>query len=472
MRTQGEHPTLLEGAERIGARLCRDAVRSGGRCAWVTPSMERVDDRWQVVHRVTGPDLYGGTAGIALFLAHLHTRTGDPVFGRTAAGAMSQALARLPGLHPSSAGSVYSGALGVMLVLFEMWRLTGEGRWLDALSPLAEVQAEAAPRPGAIDVIMGSAGAIPVLLALSASLEDPRLTDLALRHGGLLLQTARRSASGWCWDTLDDPATPPLTGFAHGASGIAWALLELHHATGDSGWLHAAGEAVRFERGLFDPVQGNWPDLRDHRDMGVTPGNPVFGMAWCHGAPGIGLARLRGIELARSARRTRPPGAAEDVPDASAAPWCAEAEVAIRTTRTALAAALQSPPDALPDLSLCHGVAGWTELLVLAEATGWTGPGDLRTDAPSTPSAGTEARHAWERLLLVHHDAGRPWPCGVRGGGEVPGLMLGTAGIGLHLLRLAVLDPPPPATMLGPGTMNLERARTPAPASRMAVGST
>jgi len=472
MMSRGEHPTLLDGAARIGGRLCRDAVRSEGRCAWVTPSMERVDDRWQVVHRVTGPDLYGGTAGIALFLAHLHARTGEPVFARTAEGAMSQALARLPGLHPSTAGSVYSGALGVMLVLFEMWRLTGEGRWLDALSPLAEAQAEAAPRPGAIDVIMGSAGAIPALLALSASLEDPRLTDLALRHGDLLLQTARRSASGWCWDTLNDPATPPLTGFAHGASGIAWALLELHHATGDGGWLHAAGEAVRFERGLFDPVQGNWPDLRDHRDMGVAPGNRVFGMAWCHGAPGIGLSRLRGMELARLARGTRPPGARGEGPHAPAAPWSAEADVAIRTTRTALAGVLESSPDALPDLSLCHGVAGWTELLLLAEATGPTGQGSRGTDAPSTPSAGIEARHAWERLLLVHHDSGRPWPCGVRGGGEVPGLMLGTAGIGLHLLRMADPDPPPPATMLGPGTMKLGRNGAPAPASRLAIAGT
>jgi hypothetical protein len=30
-----------------------------------------------------------------------------------------------------------------------------------------------------------------------------------------------------------------------------------------------------------------------------------------------------------------------------------------------------------------------------------------------------------------------PWPCGIPGAGEAPGLMLGTAGIGYFYLRLA-----------------------------------
>jgi hypothetical protein len=75
--TRTGKPLLLHAAAGIGARLCRDAFWAGGRCTWLGPSMEHVDGSWQVAERAFGPDLYAGTSGIALFLAHLHARTGE-----------------------------------------------------------------------------------------------------------------------------------------------------------------------------------------------------------------------------------------------------------------------------------------------------------------------------------------------------------------------------------------------------------
>jgi lantibiotic modifying enzyme len=46
-----------------------------------------------------------------------------------------------------------------------------------------------------------------------------------------------------------------------------------------------ARSALAYERSLFSAVEGNWPDLRP--DAAGT-----CSVAWCHGAPGIGLSRV------------------------------------------------------------------------------------------------------------------------------------------------------------------------------------
>jgi lantibiotic modifying enzyme len=79
-----------------------------------------------------------------------------------------------------------------------------------------------------------------------------------------------------------------LTGFSHGAAGIAYALLRLNAVSGDAGYRKAAIEAIAYEDGLFDARVDNWPDLRQSLQ-------PAYATNWCHGAPGIGLARLGGL---------------------------------------------------------------------------------------------------------------------------------------------------------------------------------
>ena len=90
-------------------------------------------------------------------------------------------------------------------------------------------------------LIAGSAGAIPALLYFGQ-------TEMAVRHGGLLLGEPSQVAAG-------------QTGFAHGAAGIAWALVELWHATGEQRFRAAAWRLLDFERACFDPVRANWRDF-------------------------------------------------------------------------------------------------------------------------------------------------------------------------------------------------------------------
>ena len=100
---------------------------------------------------------------------------------------------------------------------------------------------------------------------------------------------------GIAWDSRT-PTLRPLTGFAHGNAGIAWALGELADLTGEVRFRTAERSAVAYERSLFSAEAKNWPDLRE-RDAGLQglegdPDQASFMAAWCHGAPGIGLARI------------------------------------------------------------------------------------------------------------------------------------------------------------------------------------
>src|SRR5215475_3372038 len=86
---------LVTAAAALGTSLCASAYWHDGRCNWVGRSArEAPDPSLPLTPTVTalGPELYGGTAGIALFLAHLFERTGGDDVLQTSLGAIRRAL--------------------------------------------------------------------------------------------------------------------------------------------------------------------------------------------------------------------------------------------------------------------------------------------------------------------------------------------------------------------------------------------
>ena len=61
-------PSWLEVADRLASRLCRDALWDGKRCTWLTAQFGPAGPAGPPLWRAAGPDLYAGSAGIALFL--------------------------------------------------------------------------------------------------------------------------------------------------------------------------------------------------------------------------------------------------------------------------------------------------------------------------------------------------------------------------------------------------------------------
>jgi len=276
------NPDFLDTADRIGARICRDAIWSGDRCNWIAGYVEGPST---IVHQALSPAVYSGTAGIALALLKLFEATGEPVFRMTGEGALRQALSREDHLRSGSHFGFFDGLSGIAYVAAQH----------DSYLPAALRLATQLPADDSrIDIINGSAGAIGALLFLHRKSGDACLLQLARDHGENLLRRANRTDAGWSWKTSASDSAD-LTGFAHGASGIAWALLELFHDTGDREFRDAALEAFRYERAHFNAEEQNWPDFRYPPVKGQSRQSGA--VMWCHGAPGIGLARLRAWQM-------------------------------------------------------------------------------------------------------------------------------------------------------------------------------
>lgn len=396
---------FLEMAYTIGVKLCRDAVWAGNRCNWVGPSMEYMDGGWKTAHRAYGTDLYSGTSGIGYFLSHLYSQTNDTIVKKTALGCFEQAVANMDQTQPGARIGFYTGWSGMVKTLQDCSPLLGTEAFERQTRLMLDSLHQCDLNESGIDILAGMAGAIPVLIDRQEGREDACMAS-ATKIADHLIRIADKTEKGWSWNTLNPGSTDPsgnLTGFSHGTAGIAWALVELYNVTKEKKYHEAAQEAFAYERAWFSSQYGNWPDLRNNQGNGKADAAVYGSVAWCHGAPGIGLSRIRAYDLLTDETCKK------------------EAEVAVDTTYSMIDQALKSGQ---ANFSLCHGIAGNAELLLLAGNS--LEKRELIDFGQHTGRAGMNA----------YKDGSLRWPCGIVGAGEVPGLMLGTAGIGFFYLRL------------------------------------
>lgn len=392
---------FLSVAATIGNALCREALWWGGRCTWLGDDMLG-DDDVTIVHRTVGGSIYSGTAGIALFLARLAALTGDRVHAETAKAAIAQALEESVTADELRLKGLFCGRVGVAYASVVVGECLRDAELQDAgLRLLRTVAREQATDWSDTDVMYGRAGAIVAALRVSRRFSEQELLAWACELGRQLLQSAKKEEIGWSWpETPDDLG---LNGFSHGAAGIAWALGELAHASGDRLFLHAAREATRYEQHWLNPNVMNWQDL--FREYVTDPSRPPeYSLSWCHGAPGIALSRLRLWELFGEPAHEQ------------------EARVALLTTTGDLQTAIS---DETRNFSLCHGIAGNAEALICAAKT-FEDEAILQT-----------ARDVGLMGIENYAESEEGWPCGVNNSDAwSPSLMLGWAGIGYYYLRL------------------------------------
>jgi lantibiotic modifying enzyme len=390
-----------EAAERIGARLVREAVWHDGRCNWVGAVLPEAGERRGTVAAL-GPELYAGSSGIGVFLACLHARTGATGARRTALGALRQALSRIEADPMMLGRGLFDGQVGIALAAAWAGTVLDEDELLERAAKLTR-QSACIPGLSGFDLLSGSAGEALGLLGLRHLLGEEQLLESAADAGEALMRAADRHQLYWSWPQPERSGRPHLTGLSHGAAGAGYALLELSAATGRAQYARAAELAFAYEQQHYDQRAQNWRDLRGWAGRARATFPPTFSTSWCHGAPGITLSRLRGYALL-------------DDPA-----YRDQAMAGLATTRRAVADGLAGASN----YSLCHGLAGNSEILLEGVCQLGTQGTDDQALVLETTDAGL-ARHAVRR---------RAWPCGTPAD-ETPGLFLGLAGIGLFYLRL------------------------------------
>ncbi|NMG05527.1 type 2 lanthipeptide synthetase LanM family protein [Brasilonema sp. UFV-L1] len=283
---------MVQQAMAIATKLQKWAIRnSDGSASWITLGYSAQTQQCQF--QPMGYDLYNGCTGVALFLAALEKVVG--------AGFRDLSLAALLPLrkllHDSQSNQELAkkigigGATGLGSIIYALVRISQflhEPNLLqDAKQAASLLTPEVISLDKDLDVMAGSAGAILGLLALVETTKVDAFLELAIAFGDHLLNNRVKSETGYqTWQTLDGKL---LTGFSHGAAGIAYALLRVYQTTDEVKFKEAASDAIAYESSVFSTATGNWPDLR--------PSEPSFMTNWCHGATGIGLARLGSLAI-------------------------------------------------------------------------------------------------------------------------------------------------------------------------------
>jgi lantibiotic modifying enzyme len=405
---------------------------------------DRRDERDLCAHA-----LYGGTSGTALFYAALYAARGDAMWADAARGLMDGTRRwldaiddkdgrRMPHSAPHALGG--GGGLGIGITggigSFVYTQMLLAGLLRDpAQLELAWQAARAIGRARIIadarfDVTDGAAGAAIALVALSR--EDPSrahahaLDDRLAACGDHLVATQVPRAVGGAWPARHGGFH---IGFAHGAAGIGWALALVYSRLGDDRYRQAALRAFAFVQSQFASAQTNWPVLE--LDGPAAPLVPTWMHAWCHGAPGIALAKA----LTR-----------RDAPDLAQA-------IVLTDTHGGASTATAAPTD-----HLCCGAAGQAELqltlgqlaatdgqAVAAAVSDSNSAAGLRSNAVAGLESGAAVDASVKARTMIAGVLARARARGhfrlAASGAEypivTPGFFQGLAGIGYTLLRLA-----------------------------------
>lgn len=363
---------LLAAVERD---LTESTLVMDGKPTWFAPVQRgMMNYSYDAIDR----SLYSGLAGIGLFYAEYARHAGAESSCRDLATSIFDTLC--DGLQTAPPYQNLSAFEGVAGAVYSVARMA---RCLDlrprGLTAGLEAIRDGLDTVGQSDVISGTAGIILTMRCLLDTTHADPAYEIIRLCAEQLVRDANRNAGTASWPSGPDKLH--LSGYAHGAGGIAAALKVAGDVLDDEGLHELAREAIAFENRTFDRARQNWQDQRP--DVNIST-------AWCHGAIGIALSRL----------------ALRDV----LSPDVFQADL-----ERALAAIADN--GAGGSHCLCHGSIGNA---IVLDRCGERGQ--------------ALAAALISQTIAQYRQDGR-WRCGVGGHMQTPGLMLGKAGIGMGLIE-------------------------------------
>ena len=271
----------LDGARALANGIAADAQRIGESVVWIAPERQLDSGRWRLAP--AGMDVYSGYPGVLVALA-AYARVADDrataELVRAGVQGLLDDLDRKPTRYPPRFGiSISAGCAGLAIALDQIGRLLDESACTDAARVLLDViGAEYVAADANFDLISGSAG----LLHAATRLDHAELAALAAAH----LERHALDVDGAAgWRSI---AQVPLTGTAHGSTGIAGALVQAGDRFNQPAWVELGRRGLLLDDARYDTTRGGWPDLRDHVQL-PNGSFPIAGGLWCHGAAGFAL---------------------------------------------------------------------------------------------------------------------------------------------------------------------------------------
>ena len=237
-------------------------------------------------------DLYSGSLGIAIFLAAFSKVSGEGEYLETSIKSAQftkhQLLSKNAPRLASNMG--IGGSVGIGSVIYGLTLLADLSKdksfLEDAMRGSRLITSKLINTDEVLDVFSGASGAILSLLALKERVKEPELLEKAILLGDHLV----KKISSFNIDS-HRRKNSILNGMSHGIAGIAFALSRLSFESGRDDFLKLSESLVCIENESYCKANHNWPDFR----VGMHSKNK-WSCQWCHGAAGIGLARIGSMQ--------------------------------------------------------------------------------------------------------------------------------------------------------------------------------
>lgn len=243
--------------------------------------------------------LYDGLSGMLLVFSELKKRSTDKNIKeiyRTLKNMLfsytDQGIESLAGLDSQNTGA-YDGESSIAYVYILIYRQSGNEVFLEYAMKHAGIVEKLIDQDIRYDLLSGNAGAARIMILLYEITRDTKYILLAERCIARLEQRSERQPCGLGW-TVEDGELP-MSGLAHGNSGILMPVIALWKYTKKERYRVLAEEIWKYEDSLYNSAMNNWEDLRSHKVSEKV--DSIGSIAWCHGAGGILLSRLFCYEM-------------------------------------------------------------------------------------------------------------------------------------------------------------------------------
>ena len=391
--SQDENQVFLNEAHSIVQIFTELALKSSAGVTWHRSETHGVEEN----SLISKYSLYAGSVGIGIFLAaYAEVNNHAESFKLSLA-----AVADVRSIINSSDAAAFASSIGIgggtglgsiVYGLTVISKLFDNSDMLaDATKAAKLVSVELIAKDRGLDIIAGSAGAVLGLLKLYRETGDPDILERALLCGNHLLALARYNELGQRYWAGEGSRQRHLNGMSHGASGFGYAFALLAEVSGQNKFLLALEDSLKNEDQNFNPEVSNWFLLETDTPLRKAP------CQWCHGAVGIGIARM----------------AIASKVDSGFARFEMDIKRAVR------GASLRANHS---NDSLCCGSLGYIELLKSASLFF------------SNPKSATQAQVEFKKVIANAHRSGKYLLVGIQG--EMPlGLFTGLAGVGYSALR-------------------------------------
>lgn len=225
--------------------------------------------------------LYSGMGGLAVFYMSLHRVSGRAEHLARADQIVDSMARSREHFDSDMAVSAYFGLASYLYVLINHQQVHGGEIHSATIDELLLKLGDFPQQRDELDFLNGWCGTVTLLVNLYQLVAINSLIPLIEKFSAAIRAELVNEGGRFARQT---GATPLLTGFSHGISGILHALAKVYEVTKDATLIALITDLLEDEN--RQSAQGFWLDLRE-------PSKPTHMTKWCHGDAGILISRLQ-----------------------------------------------------------------------------------------------------------------------------------------------------------------------------------